>query len=539
MDTHKSIRHHLPSQSLLFFTLFSLFQSCLCWTGLSVQYSITGFEPEYLQSENRMMELFQQWKKKHGKSYENSEELMNRFQNFKCNLKYIVERNSNRSGNSMGLNRFSDMSNEEFREKYIGKVKGLVELSQRKHTRARSVLMCDAPPSLDWREKEVVTPVKDQGVSGSSWVFSSIGAIEGINAINKGELVTFSEQELLSFNKSNYDGKGGHIRNAFEWVINNGGVVSEANCPYTTADGTCSTTKAVNSIVHIDGYGNVEESDTALMCATVNQPIRVGIDASSIDFQLYTGGIYAGSCSSNPADITHAVLIVGYGSEGDTDYWIVKNSWGTTWGMDGYIYIKRNTNLTYGVCAIHALASYPIQTTSAKSPSSAPSDSPPLPPQLAPPNPSPLPSAPAPSPPLTPPSPTPSSPSPPPLSPPPPPPTPSPTPSHKCGSLSYCLPGQTCCCLYEFLGFCLIQGCCDYSNAVCCPESDYCCPVEYPICEADTGLCLKNYEDKLGVAMKKKKWAKHILSLNKHEESAGDVTYQTLKWRRNWFAAIR
>ena len=76
-------------------------------------------------------------------------------------------------------------------------------------------------------------------------MFSSIGAIEGINAINKGELVTFSEQELLSFNKSNYDGKGGHIRNAFEWVINNGGVVSEANCPYTTADGTCSTTKVL------------------------------------------------------------------------------------------------------------------------------------------------------------------------------------------------------------------------------------------------------------------------------------------------------
>lgn len=113
------------------------------------------------------MELFQQWRKQHGKSYENSEELFNRFQSFKSNLKYIVESNSNRTGYWMGLNRFSDMSNEEFREKYIGKVKGLVELSEGKHTRERSVLICDAPPSLDWREKEVVTPVKDQGVCGN------------------------------------------------------------------------------------------------------------------------------------------------------------------------------------------------------------------------------------------------------------------------------------------------------------------------------------------------------------------------------------
>lgn len=170
-------------------------------------------------------------------------------------------------------------------------------------------------------------------------------------------------------------------------------------------------------------------------------------------------GIYAGSCSDDPDDIDHAVLIVGYASEGDENYWIVKNSWGTDWGIEGYFYLLRDTSLPYGECAVNAMASYPTKVSSAPSPYPSPAVPPPPPPP------------------------------PPPVTPPPPPP-PSPSPS-ECGDFSYCPSDETCCCLFEFFDFCLIYGCCEYENAVCCSGTEYCCPSDYPICDIEEGLCLK------------------------------------------------
>ncbi|XVE51469.1 hypothetical protein DITRI_Ditri02bG0043300 [Diplodiscus trichospermus] len=494
-------------RSLLAF-LFLILASLTCLSSsLPSEYSIVENDLDTFLSDERVLQIFQQWKEKYRQVYQHAEEAEKRYENFKRNLKYILERNakireSTNGGHRVGLNKFADMSNEEFRKTYLSKVKKPINKGTTlSRIMRRKVQSCDAPSSLDWRNYGIVTGVKDQGSCGSCWAFSSTGAIEGINALVTGDLVSLSEQELVDCDSTNYGCEGGYMDYAFEWVISNGGIDTETDYPYTGVDGTCNTTKEETKVVSIDGYQDVEESDSALLCAVAQQPVSVGMDGSAIDFQLYTGGIYDGSCSDNPDDIDHAVLIVGYGSEGSEDYWIVKNSWGTSWGIDGYFYLKRNTDLPYGVCAVNAMASYPTKESSSPSPYPSPTVPPPPPP---------------------------------PPSPPPPPPSPSPS---DCGDFSYCPSDETCCCLFEFYDYCLIYGCCAYENAVCCTGTEYCCPSDYPICDVQEGLCLKNAGDYLGIAARKRKMAKHKLPWSKTEQT--EKTYQPLQWKRNPFPAMR
>ncbi|CAJ1961920.1 unnamed protein product [Sphenostylis stenocarpa] len=490
----------LKTQLVFLFLVWGLL-AFLCY-GLPSEYSILALELDQFPSEEGVVELFQRWKEEHRKFYGQPEEAELRLENFKKNLKYIVEKNAKRNhpyGQNLGLNRFADMSNEEFKHKFISKVKK--PFSKRNGLPVKDGSCEDAPYSLDWRKKGAVTGVKDQGNCGSCWAFSSTGAIEGINEIVTGDLISLSEQELVDCDSTNDGCDGGYMDYAFEWVINNGGIDSETDYPYTGVDGSCNVTKEERKVVSIEGYSDVGQTDNSLLCATAKQPISAAIDGSSLDFQLYTGGIYDGDCSSDPEDIDHAILIVGYGSEGDEDYWIVKNSWGTSWGIEGYIYIRRNTNLRYGVCAINYMASYPTKEPTAASPSSPPSLSPPPPPPLPP-------------------------------SPPPPPPPPPPI---SCGDFSYCPASETCCCLYQFFDFCLVYGCCEYENGVCCSGSEYCCPSDFPICDIEDGLCLQNPGDLIGVAAKKKKMGSHKLPWTKLEQTK--KTFHMLQMR-NVFAAM-
>ncbi|KAH7568774.1 hypothetical protein JRO89_XS06G0048300 [Xanthoceras sorbifolium] len=495
-------------QQFQFALLFAILALLICLSHSTLpshEYSIVGRNFDELVSEERVVELFQRWKVKHGKVYKHAEEAEKRFINFKKNLKYVIEKNARKKsgniGHVVGLNKFADMSNEEFRETYLRKVTKPVGkwIGNAGNSMKRKLQTCEAPSSLDWRKKGIVTPVKDQGDCGSCWSFSTTGAIEGINALVTGHLVSLSEQELVDCDTTNDGCDGGYMDYAFEWVINNGGIDKESDYPYTGLDGYCNTTKEETKAASIDGYEDVDESDSALLCATVQQPISVGMDGSAIDFQLYTSGIYDGDCSGDPDNIDHAVLIVGYGSEYGEDYWIVKNSWGTTWGMEGYFYLRRNTNLKYGVCAVNAMASYPTKESYAPSPYSPPSGPPPPPPPPSPP-----------------------------------PPSPSPT---QCGDFSYCPSDETCCCLFEFYDFCLVYGCCSYDNAVCCTGTDFCCPSDYPVCDIEDGLCLESSRDHLGIAAKKRKIAKHKFPWTKFEETK--KIYQPLEWKRSAFAAMR
>ncbi|KAK1698115.1 hypothetical protein QYE76_014812 [Lolium multiflorum] len=389
--------------------------------------------------------LFNSWCAEHGKSYATPGERAARLAAFADNAAF-VDAHNNGNGNAapsytLALNAFADLTHAEFRAARLG---GLVvgpRLVGGERPPASSdgafegAVGAAVPDALDWRQSGAVTGVKDQGSCGACWSFSATGAMEGINKIKTGSLVSLSEQELVDCDRSYNSGCGGGLMDyAYKFVVKNGGIDTEEDYPFRQADGTCNKNKLKRHVVTIDGYKDVPANkEDSLLQAVAQQPISVGICGSAQAFQLYSQGIFDGPC---PTSLDHAVLIVGYGSEGGKDYWIVKNSWGERWGMKGYMYMHRNTGTSSGMCGINMMASYPTKTS---------------------PNP---------------------------------PPSPGPGPT-KCSVFTSCPEGSTCCCSWRALGLCLSWGCCELENAVCCSDNRSCCPADYPICDTAGGRCLK------------------------------------------------
>ncbi|KAI9071200.1 hypothetical protein K1719_031903 [Acacia pycnantha] len=312
--------------------------------------------------------IFQQWTKEHRRIYQNSEESETRYQIFQRNLKYITEMNAKKSKSPssyrLGLNKFADMSPEEFKEIYLHELKIPTTIASGTNTTAKMDYgqqkdSCGARASMDWRQSGVVTGVKNQQQScGGCWAFAAAAAIESVHAIATRELISLSEQQLIDCDSKSQGCSGGWISNAFDWVINNGGISKEEDYPYEAQQGYCRASMNGNSVVKINSYERVAQSDDALLCAIAKQPIAVALDATNI--QLYNGGIYEGEdCPKESTSLNHAVLIVGYGSTDGKDYWTAKNSWGESWGMNGYILIQRNSNFPNGVCSINTAAYYP------------------------------------------------------------------------------------------------------------------------------------------------------------------------------------
>ncbi|KAH7331959.1 hypothetical protein KP509_20G060400 [Ceratopteris richardii] len=333
----------------------------------SKYHSHVEYDPEVLSSEVKLKELFEHWLHRHGKNYSAPSQRRSRFEIFKQNLIYIHHRNQGPHPHKLGLNRFADLSNEEFRRLHLGLRRPPVLPPSGVLRQRRSACRARPPSSVDWREHGAVTPVKDQGSCGSCWAFSSVGAIEGAHAIATGQLISLSEQELVSCVTQTNGCDGGLMDPAFEWVIKNGGINTETGYPYVSAGGRntlCSFWKMMKKAVRIDGYVDVTPKDeNSLMCAVAQQPVSVAINAGGLDFQLYAGGVFSGSCSDDPNDVDHAVLAVGYGSDNGKDYWIVKNSWSEQWGMGGYVNIERKSN-SKGGCGIYTMPSYPVVKTS-------------------------------------------------------------------------------------------------------------------------------------------------------------------------------
>jgi len=289
---------------------------------------------------------------KYGKSY-NHDEFQVRFTNFKNNLAFIDSHNAKVGVTfKVAMNKYGDLSAEEFGRLFNG-----VRVPQGYVHQASFVNpKVSLPDSFDWSTQGAVTPIKDQGQCGSCWAFSTTGSVEGCHFFGAKNLVGLSEQNLVdcSTSQGNEGCNGGLMTQAMDYIKANG-IDSESSYPYTAQDGTCAFNPA-NVASHETGYANVASGDeNALQQSVYQGPTSVAIDASQSSFQFYTSGVYSDpNCSSSQLD--HGVLAVGWGSDSGTDYWIVKNSWGTSWGNQGYIWMARNSN---NMCGIATMATLP------------------------------------------------------------------------------------------------------------------------------------------------------------------------------------
>jgi len=299
---------------------------------------------------------------KHGVTYESEEEMSYRQGIWNRNLELVKAHNAEaargRESYTLEMNKFADLTNSEFSAMYLRPRTTRNSDSTTGVYNGSSIKVAD---SKDWRDTpNVVADVKDQGSCGSCWSFSAVAAMEGAYNYKTGTLNTFSEQELVDCVKSGHYtcNVGGEMSDGIDYIANemNGYIYTEDAYPYTASScsilrNCCEAKSRTGVSTGITGFTAIASGDEdALKSAAATKTIiSVGIDASGASFQLYSSGVYAPkSCSSTNLD--HGVAIVGYDSMTvGGDYWIVRNSWGSSWGQDGYIYMARNDNNMCGI----------------------------------------------------------------------------------------------------------------------------------------------------------------------------------------------
>jgi cathepsin H len=333
-----------------------------------------------LVNHNPRKESFQVWKKKIGKSYTSPQEEEQRFNNFQESLKLIEEHQQRlllgeNLGYQLGLTIFADMSGEEFMEHFNlnSKTVGQECSATQKRVNQQQLLTTtkiqqqqqpdnhDLPTHVDWREKGYVTPVKNQGHCGSCWTFSTTGTLESHWKMKTGREISLSEQQLLdcATNYDNHGCNGGLPSHAFQYILESGGLDTERAYPYLAANGDKCGFKRLGVGAKVKGVVNITQFDEheLLEAVALVGPVSIAFQVTS-DFRLYVGGVYSSTiCGNKPTDVNHAVVAVGLDVSVDgVPYWIIKNSWGAEWGMQGYFWMKRGVNM----CGIADCASYPL-----------------------------------------------------------------------------------------------------------------------------------------------------------------------------------
>ncbi|KAG7343098.1 cysteine protease [Nitzschia inconspicua] len=329
---------------------------------------------EVALEQERLESQFYVWMQDHGKMYATDEEAQLRLSIWKENYAFIEAHNAQGLSYTLGHNQFSDMTLDEFHQyNKLGKYSpGIMTPRMSKFESATSKgalrksrrALQDLPESVDWVEKGAVVPVKNQGMCGSCWAFSAIVAIEGAHYLDTGNLTSLSEQELIDCDHTDMGCGGGLMDNAFLFAENSTGFCSEEDYPYVMHKrwlrGCASEKGECIPVEHtrVKTFEDIENTVEALMEAIAQQPVSVAIEADQQAFQFYKSGVFSDPlCGSN---LDHGVAAVGYGSTEDGNkYFKVRNSWGATWGDEGYILLSRDSPQVNGTCGILEWASRP------------------------------------------------------------------------------------------------------------------------------------------------------------------------------------
>jgi C1A family cysteine protease len=286
-------------------------------------------------SEIEYQNQFLGWMNTFEKQYTH-EEFFHKYNTFKSWVDFVATHNAGNFSWKAGLNQFSDLTPQEFQATMLT---GLATTATDLITFPESDVPAEPSNDVDWRSKGAVTPVKNQGQCGSCWAFSAVGMVEGWSAVTSGTLHNLSEQQLVDCAGSygNQGCNGGWHDKAVDYLSTSGGSCAQADYPYTARGGVC---KKTCKPVVVPKKSQMGTSESALSTAIERWPVGVAVDASG-GFQSYHSGVFTGPCGTQ---LNHAILAVGYKSS-PSKYWIVKNSWGTTWGAGGYIHMAQGRNL--------------------------------------------------------------------------------------------------------------------------------------------------------------------------------------------------
>lgn len=301
---------------------------------------------------------FQQWSLENGRSYAPTERDY-RETVYYANVAKIDAHNEGNFSWTMDVNQFADLTADEFK----ASVSSRFSRSEHKNTTThlRGLTRMDIPSSVNWTAKGAVTPVKNQEQCGSCWAFSTTGSVEGAWFLANGALPSLSEQQLVdcSTAEGNQGCNGGLMDYGFEYIVKNKGITTEAAYPYTATGPNACVAAGKPVAATVLGYKDVPvNSETALETAIAQTPVSVAVEADQSVFQFYSGGVMDSACGTQ---LDHGVLAVGYGTLGGKDYYLVKNSWGASWGANGYILLGRGAKFNpSGQCGIQMAASYPV-----------------------------------------------------------------------------------------------------------------------------------------------------------------------------------
>ena len=303
---------------------------------------------------------FQQWSLTNGRVYQPTERDY-RESVYYANVAKIDAHNEGNFSWTMDVNQFADLTADEFKSTVVS---GSFRRGEQRNTTVgvRGLWSrADLPASVNWTAKGAVTPVKNQEQCGSCWAFSTTGSVESAWFLAKGTLPSVSEQQLVdcSTAEGNQGCNGGLMDYAFEYIIKNKGITTEAAYPYTATGPNACVAAGKPVAATLSGYKDVPvNSETALETAIAQQPVSVAVEADQSVFQFYSGGVMDSACGTQ---LDHGVLAVGYGVLGGKEYYLVKNSWGASWGANSYILLGRGAKFNpAGQCGIQMAASYPV-----------------------------------------------------------------------------------------------------------------------------------------------------------------------------------